>query len=78
MFVALTTRGLVESDILRVVEFIHSGLKLAIEASKISGPKLVDFKKILEENATIHEKAMQIKAQVENFAMEFPMPGYDY
>ena len=67
-----------EPDILKVVGFIHSGLQIAIEASKISGPKLVDFKKVLEENATIHDKVMQIKAQVENFAIGFPMPGYDY
>lgn len=63
---------------MKVVEFIHSGLQLAIEASKISGPKLVDFKKVLEENATIHDKVMQIKAQVERFALGFTMPGYDY
>jgi len=67
-----------EPDILKVVGFIHSGLQIAIEASIISGPKLVDFKKVVEENATIHDKVMQIKAQVENFAIEFPMPGYDY
>ena len=61
-----------------MVQFIHSALMLAVEVSKVSGPKLVDFKKVVEEDATFHKKVLEIKTQVENFAIKFPMPGYDF
>lgn len=41
---ALTTRGLVEADMDKVVDFIDRGIKLAKEISDSCGPKLVDFK----------------------------------
>lgn len=74
---ALTTRGLVESDIDHVVEFIHRGLELSKEITAVSGPKLVDFK------AAVHgdfaAKVAALRDEVENFSVKFPMPGYaDY
>lgn len=73
---ALTTRGLVETDIDAVVEFIHRGLELSKEIAKASGPKLVDFK------AAVHSeqfagKVKAIKDEVEAFSAKFPMPGYE-
>lgn len=72
---ALTTRGLVESDIDRVVEFIHRGLELSKEIVAASGPKLVDFK------AAVHgEFAAKVKAlrdEVEEYSVKFSMPGYE-
>ena len=73
---ALTTRGLVESDIDRVVEFIHRGLELSKEIAAASGPKLVDFK------AAVHSeqfagKVKAIRDEVEGFSVKFPMPGYE-
>ena len=73
---ALTTRGLVESDIDNVVEFIHRGLELSKEIAAASGPKLVDFK------ATVHSeqfagKVKAIRDEVEEFSMKYPMPGYE-
>lgn len=55
---ALTTRGLVESDMDKVVEFIDRGLKLSREIAKVSGPKLVDFKKTLHEDPIFQAKVM--------------------
>ena len=60
------------------MQFIHNALLLAIEVSKVSGPKLVDFKKVLEDDVSFHSKALEIKTEVENFAIQFPMPGYDF
>lgn len=74
---ALTTRGLLEADIARVVQFINKGLQLALEISAISGPKLVDFKRVLLENPQINAKVLQLRSEIESFALDFPMPGYD-
>ncbi|KAJ4444387.1 hypothetical protein ANN_06179 [Periplaneta americana] len=76
---ALTTRGLKEQDIDKVVDFIHRGLELSKEVTKISGPKLVDFKRVLKEDATISEKVKNLREEVEAFSRSFPLPGYsDY
>lgn len=72
---ALTTRGLVESDIDQVVEFIHRGLELSKEVTASSGPKLVDFK------AAVHgefaAKVEALRQEIETFSVKFPMPGYE-
>ncbi|KAG7210644.1 hypothetical protein KM043_012158 [Ampulex compressa] len=72
---ALTTRGFLETDIDCVVNFIHRGLLLAKEASKISGPKLVDYKKVLNTDADIKQKIAALKEEVETFSRKFPLPG---
>ncbi|XP_053998564.1 serine hydroxymethyltransferase [Hylaeus anthracinus] len=74
---ALTTRGLIEEDIDKVVDFIHRGLLLAKEISKISGPKLVDYKRVLSTDADIKLKVAALKEEVETFSRQFFMPGYD-
>ncbi|KAF2904617.1 hypothetical protein ILUMI_01555 [Ignelater luminosus] len=76
---AITTRGLVETDIDKVVDFIDRGLKLAKEASVVSGPKLVDFKNVLEKDETFKNKVAALRNEVETFSNSFPLPGYpDY
>ncbi|XP_012257447.1 serine hydroxymethyltransferase isoform X2 [Athalia rosae] len=72
---ALTTRGLKEADIDRVVHFIHSGIELAKEVTAISGPKLVEYKRILETHETIKPKVAALRNKVEEFASQFPLPG---
>ncbi|CAK1547292.1 unnamed protein product [Leptosia nina] len=74
---ALTTRGLKEADIDRVVDFIDKALKLAAEITKISGPKLVDFNKVIEENAEFKEKVHSLRENIEKYSRGFPLPGYD-
>ncbi|KAK7792271.1 hypothetical protein R5R35_013304 [Gryllus longicercus] len=73
---ALTTRGLKEDDMDEVVEFIHKGLELAKEITKVSGPKLVDFKKITTTNETFMKKVEDLRNEVETFAKKFFLPGY--
>lgn len=72
---ALTTRGLVESDIVKVVDFIDRGLKLAKEISVASGPKLIDFKDALHNK--YGDKVKALRGEVESFSEKFPLPGYD-
>ncbi|GAB0087084.1 Serine hydroxymethyltransferase [Sergentomyia squamirostris] len=73
---ALTTRGLVEADMDKVVDFIDRGLKLCKQISTASGPKFVDFKKILEQDeyACLVD---DLREQIEEYSMKFPMPGID-
>ncbi|XP_041978681.1 serine hydroxymethyltransferase isoform X1 [Aricia agestis] len=74
---ALTTRGLKETDIDNVVKYIDRALKLAQEITKISGPKLADFNKIIETDDAIQKKINALKDEIENFSRTFPLPGYD-
>ncbi|XP_011643016.1 serine hydroxymethyltransferase, cytosolic isoform X1 [Pogonomyrmex barbatus] len=74
---ALTTRGLVEKDIDKVVDFIDRGLKLSKEVSDISGPKLVDFKKVLSTDENIKMKIADLRKEVETFSKQFSIPGHE-
>lgn len=74
---ALTTRGLVESDMAKVVDFINRGLQLSKEITAVSGPKLVDFKRVLHEDPTLSAKVQALKKEVQAYSEKFPMPGYE-
>ncbi|KAK1136853.1 hypothetical protein K0M31_001388 [Melipona bicolor] len=74
---ALTTRGLVEEDIDKVVDFVHKGLLLCKEVSNISGPKLVDYKRILSTDVNIKAKVTVLREEVETFSRQFPIPGFE-
>lgn len=74
---AITTRGLIEKDIDQVVDYIDRALTIAKEANQISGPKLIDFNRVLEENDVIKKKVTELKGNVETFSKRFPLPGYE-
>ncbi|XP_076439940.1 serine hydroxymethyltransferase-like [Babylonia areolata] len=74
---ALTSRNLKEADIEKVVEFIHEAMELAKEVNSSCGPLLKEFKAKLEEDAGFAGKLKALKQKVEDFAVQFPMPGYD-
>lgn len=73
---ALTTRGLVETDMDKVVDFIDRGLKLSKEIATASGPKLVDFKTACH-SEQFAGKIAAIRNEVEEFGAKFPLPGTD-
>ncbi|XP_055711088.1 serine hydroxymethyltransferase isoform X2 [Phlebotomus papatasi] len=74
---ALTTRGLVEADMDRVVDFIDRGLKLCKEISTASGPKFVDFKNLLHKDEAFVQKIAALRQEIEEYSMTFPLPGID-
>uniref|UniRef100_A0AAG5DWS8 Serine hydroxymethyltransferase n=1 Tax=Anopheles atroparvus TaxID=41427 RepID=A0AAG5DWS8_ANOAO len=74
---ALTTRGLLEKDMQQVVNFIDRGLQLSKEITNVSGSKLVDFKRIIHEDAAINAKVQALRKEVELYSEQFPLPGYD-
>lgn len=74
---ALTTRGMKEREFDEVAKFIHRGIELTLEITKISGPKLVDFKKVISTDEGVTKKIADLKKEVEDFAKKFPLPGQD-
>jgi len=71
---AMTTRGMLEADFVRIAELIDKGVKIAIEIKgKTEGGKLKDFKAYLDANNI--PAIAELKAEVEAFADEFHMPG---
>uniref|UniRef100_A0A182QIK0 Serine hydroxymethyltransferase n=1 Tax=Anopheles farauti TaxID=69004 RepID=A0A182QIK0_9DIPT len=74
---ALTTRGLVEKDMARVVDYIDRGLSLSKEIAAVSGPKLIDFKRVIHEDATFSAKVQSLRKEVEQYSEQFPLPGYE-
>lgn len=71
----MTTRGLLESDIDKVVDFIDKALAIAKEVVKISGPKLADFNKTVNENADFQAKIKTLKTEIEAYSRKFPIAG---
>ena len=45
--------------------------------SNISGPKLVDYKRILSTDANIKAKVTALREEVEIFSTQFPIPGFE-
>lgn len=74
---ALTTRGLTEGDMAKVVDFIDRGLQLSKEITAVSGPKLADFKRVLHEDPALNAKVQALKKEVQSYSEKFPMPGYE-
>lgn len=73
----LTTRGLEPKHMKKVVEFIHKAWLLALDIQTISGPKLVDWNKELHNNQEIRKKISALEGEVNEFAENFPLPGYE-
>lgn len=71
---AMTSRGLVEEDFTRIGEFIGQAVDVAAEVQKQSGPKLVDYRRVLRESPPA--KLQALRAEVEDFASRFETIGF--
>jgi len=74
---ALTSRNFVEDDIKKVAALIDEGVTLALEIQKQSGPTLREFKEKVLNDPDTQKKIFELRKKVEEFAVKFPMPGYD-
>ncbi|XP_049782043.1 serine hydroxymethyltransferase, mitochondrial-like [Schistocerca cancellata] len=74
---ALTSRQFKEKDFEKVVAYINRAVEIAAETSSKSGPKIKDFKLCMTNDADISLKIQQLKEEVCNFALSYPMPGFD-
>ena len=68
-------RGIRSSDVKAIVGFFHQAFQIAIEAQKLSGPKLVDWRKVVDSDEGIKQSIHNLKLEVEDFASKFPLPG---
>jgi len=57
--------------------YFLTGLKLSKEVSAISGPKLVDFNRVLTTDEDIKAKIAALKEEVEIFSRQFSIPGHE-
>lgn len=71
---AMTSRGLVEEDFTKIGEFIGAAVDCAVEVQKLSGPKIVDYRRVIKESPPA--SLTNLKAEVENFASRFPTIGF--
>mgnify|MGYP000173908631 CR=1 FL=1 len=74
---ALTTRGFKENDIVKVALFIDRAIQIALDIN-LNNPNQTskDFKA----NTKLDQytkKLNELKEEVETFAAQFPMPGYE-
>lgn len=53
------------------------GILLTVEAQAGCGPTVKEFKAKIDTDEAIKAKIAQLRADVEKFALSFPMPGYD-
>ncbi|KAI7905825.1 serine hydroxymethyltransferase [Cokeromyces recurvatus] len=71
---ALTSRSLKEEDFVKIAEFLHRTVQIALAVQEKSGSKLMkDFVAALQGN----EEIAQLRKEVIEFARSFPMPGFD-
>ncbi|XP_022082391.1 serine hydroxymethyltransferase, mitochondrial-like [Acanthaster planci] len=74
---ALTSRKLKEGDFIQVIDFIDRSIGIGQDAKKISGADDKAFYEVAETNKDIVEQIAKLRQEVEDFAAQFPMPGYD-
>ena len=74
---ALTTRGLRETDFVKVADFIHEGIEIARKAKETCpGTKVKDFLEYVEsDSCQQHGDMVDLRKRVEAFATQFPIPG---
>jgi len=72
---AMTSRGLVEKDFEKIVEFIDRGVKIAKRIKgECGGPKLVDYKEYINKVAQTDSEIVKLRDEVTQFSRTFPCP----
>lgn len=74
---ALTTRGLKEADIDKVVDFIDRALIITQDITKQTGRKLADINKFVQDNADYKTKINTLRDEIEAYSQSFPLPGFE-
>jgi len=73
---AITTRGMDTLDMEKVINFIDAAIKVGVSVQKVSGPKLVDFKRVVAEEQ-FSGQIQELRNRVEAFAKDFRLPGHE-
>jgi glycine hydroxymethyltransferase len=61
---------------LQIVEFFHRAIEISSEV-KAKTSKLKDYKEFLDKDEGIKVKMATLKKEVNQFATQFPMPGFE-
>ncbi|MEW5311249.1 MAG: hypothetical protein WDW38_002981 [Sanguina aurantia] len=72
---ALTSRGFVEKDFVKVAEFVDRAITLSIDHQKNVNGKLKDFRDAI--NKELPAGVVQLKKEVEEFSSQFPTIGFE-
>uniref|UniRef100_A0A0D6R1W1 Serine hydroxymethyltransferase n=1 Tax=Araucaria cunninghamii TaxID=56994 RepID=A0A0D6R1W1_ARACU len=74
---AMTTRGLLEEDFIKVADLIHEGVQIAVKVKgSLQSTKLKGFIEFVESDEFKQQSDFcDLKRQVESFASQFPIPG---
>ena len=73
---ALTSRNFKNAEFVKVVELIDEACNIALEVRAKNGTKFGDFKKACLEDADVVAKIGSLQAKVNEFALQYPMPGF--
>ena len=74
----MTTRGLIETDMVKIADFLHRGVQLALKIQKslpADDLKLNSFLMALDQSGEFQKELNIIKSDVYEFAKSFPYPG---
>ncbi|XP_058750217.1 serine hydroxymethyltransferase, mitochondrial [Vicia villosa] len=75
---ALTSRGFVEEDFVKVAEYFDAAVNLALKVKAESkGTKLKDFVEALQTSSYVQSEISKLKHDVEEFAKQFPTIGFE-
>ncbi|KRY92594.1 Serine hydroxymethyltransferase [Trichinella pseudospiralis] len=72
---AMTSRGLQEADFVQIGDFIHEAIQLTLKIQQQAGKTIKDFRAACEENDEFKKLYTDLKARVQSFAKNYPMPG---
>ena len=72
---ALTSRGFVEKDFVKVADFLERVVNITLAIQKKAGKSLKDFTAELEKIAESDKDMVSLRKDVHEFAKSFPMPG---
>ncbi|GAQ87535.1 SERINE HYDROXYMETHYLTRANSFERASE [Klebsormidium nitens] len=73
---ALTTRGFVDEDFVKVADCFDKAVKIAVKVKKEVGGKLKDFREAVEKDP-YKSDIDSLRQEVEEFAKQFPTIGFE-
>ncbi|KAL5559909.1 hypothetical protein UlMin_036120, partial [Ulmus minor] len=75
---ALTSRGFLEEDFVKVAEYFDAAVKLALKIkADTKGTKLKDFVTTLQSNEHFQSEIAKLRDEVEAYAKRFPTIGFE-
>ncbi|XP_068655961.1 serine hydroxymethyltransferase, mitochondrial-like [Aristolochia californica] len=75
---ALTSRGFLEQDFVKVAEYFDAAVKLSLKIkAEAKGTKLKDFVATLQSSDSIQSEIRKLRHEVEDYAKQFPTIGFE-